>query len=379
MGRKFFPKNTASAAEIANLLRAKHPDCDAANVPPSEEHVAEKYQNVIKDLLMWTPRLNVKLLAEATRQAYKIEEAAGLRFARAITDCVSSCRGKAKSVTSGKKQSKAMYSIQTTLRSLQSDALKRQLWSGTRQLTRRLSEESGTKKCQPTLASSVKGGPLLDPSSIMRLYGVSGAAQTDSDTLIVSSASEAGEFADESEGSHLPLASAKPASGMPAYFDASKHAMVRVAASGMVEVADMAEGPDGFAVATFKDGCTVVTECPNLLLAQPLAQMQVRKRPARAAGADDSEEDSAIEEQPVMKKRPAASKPSGTVCRRPAALERKGKATASTPSAPAPEAAGVRFRYPGKPEDAEARQPNGCSRCRFVAGCTNSCWKRRWM
>jgi hypothetical protein len=319
MAKRLFAKNTSSSTEIANLLRARHPDCDATRVPQSDEEVAEKYHSVINDLLHWTPRLNVKLLTEASKNAYKVEESAALRFARALTDVVSLCRLKSKSVTSGKKQSKAMYSIQSTLRALQAETLKRHLWPGARQLSRKLSEESEKKQKTPRATSSGSGrGPLLDPCSIMNLYGHAAATSSPvSSHPLLSSASSEEEIecidASQTSQTPLPICSGSTSSAdVVHFFDSSKNAMVRALPSGSIEIATMSEGPNGFAIATFQNGLSMDTECPNLLLAMPLNL--VRKKPAKAAPASPgSEEDSAMEEELVQKK-PAARKRPAAAC-----------------------------------------------------------------
>ena len=96
-------KNEITPREMAKLLISCLP-ADANMDPPTESaDVCAKYEEVITDMLYWTPRLTVKILCEAVQISHNLEVGAAKRFADSICTAVTYCRQKVKSKSSGKK------------------------------------------------------------------------------------------------------------------------------------------------------------------------------------------------------------------------------------------------------------------------------------
>jgi len=296
-------KNTADVRTVASVMRSILGESyELPDTPDTYDGIAEKWHALLRQLLLKTPRLNTKVLADAALLAFDIPLCKGLPWARSLVDCVSYCRVKMKSVTSGKKLNPAVFAIVSQL-GVADRKQARGLWpGGVRSAAARLSPKKSPKlsesPCKPTAQKSW----MHDAAAIADMYTLTPLA-SDRSCVAVDSISEP-----PSQGGHSSCAVVSSESADEqhsqnrCYVDSQQLAVVKVVKNGATESAKLVAGPDGFAVAHFKDGTTHVSECPNLMLTLPL------KRPAAAFEEDErnsnSESLSGASCMPMKKKQP---------------------------------------------------------------------------
>jgi len=364
-------KDTADVRTLSAVMRTcLGTSYELEQIPDTYDGVAEKWHVLLRQLLMRTPRLNVKAVAAAAHLAFELPLARGLPWARALVDCVSYCRQKNKSATSGKKLSAAVFSIVTQLASTERRSPRR-LWPGG---VRSANALRSPKRKSPEDAAAPLA-PKYDAKAIADMYRINVACVTPTRRTCQDAASE-----DISPGgnSSCIVVSSQSSVDAPAppslrYLDSQQLSMVQVKDNGESESAKLVPGPNGFATATFRDGHTCESECPNLLLTLPLKRpAAAKKRPAAVMAETDSVSCSYSESEKMdtpksVKKKPAAAAAPGKSKKRPPA--------SATPAVSSSD--GKKPKYTSKPENALELRPGGCSRCRHAPGCTPSCWLKR--
>jgi hypothetical protein len=353
-------KNTADVGTLAEVMRqVLGASFELTHIPDTYDGIAEVWQNLLQKLLSKTPRLNRKVLAAAAEEAFDMPPNKAGPWARSLVDCVSHCRLKLKSTTSGKKLSPAVLMIVAQL-GMNGKGRHKRLWpGGVRSAAAKLSPRKRQRSPSPGRQDH------LDPQKIARMY--TACLQLSGRAGPVLSVDSPGDMPSQGdEASVLVVSSQSPAvseadtdTESRCYVDSQQLAMVKVKRNGESESANLVPGPAGFAVANFSDGSTRTSECPNLVLTLPI------KRPAAAKAASD-----------ILKKPAAASKPR-TKKKQAASNTLKSPAAASSTDSMPPSSSYP--KYTCKPDDALALRPGGCSRCRNRPGCTPSCWLQRRM
>jgi len=172
----------------------------------------------------------------------------------------------------------------------------------------------------------------------------------------------------------------EPEADFVEYVDFAVGKAMRLHPSGAVEpCVSMKAGSDGFMVAVWKDMSETQTELPVLSVevmrrpASSLCKKPACKRPASwAAIASDEEE----EVEPPTKE---DSDLDPEVARKPATKETM-KNVAGTPVETTEKKRKTNKQFclvRELPKNRDRLRPHGCSRCRWIRGCTPSCWYRR--
>jgi hypothetical protein len=273
-------KNEASPKEVAKVLRGALPDGLGEGYKETNlDKIIEAYEDVILDILYWTPRPTVALLRDAVLVAWA-DTATGVAsmFAHSVQGAIVDCRAKSKSITSGAKTPAATQRIVSCLRKLQQSPLTKNLWQKTKILSRKESEEHSPQPAKRSRVQAAGSSSSATRSEVLALYGAH-----------VAKLPEAG--LPEEIHSSQEVMSSQDTAAKP-YFDWAKLTMVRLSDSGM-QLASMSAGFAGFAVATFADGIAHPTECSNAMLTA--AATVVRKKPAAAPKKIKQEEEEASE------------------------------------------------------------------------------------
>ena len=86
-------KNSATVSVLAKALRGSIRAFDESTFSHSSiQIVLDRNQEVIVDLLKVSPRPTAKLLKDAAKEAFKVDDGAALMFAERITSAISWCR-----------------------------------------------------------------------------------------------------------------------------------------------------------------------------------------------------------------------------------------------------------------------------------------------
>lgn len=239
----------------------------------------------------------VSILSKAGSEAWELSSEHSLAFSSRICKAITFSRNKLKSMSSGAKLSKGVSQICLALQNIKDS----------RRLSRRVSSPSKpSKMLSPSKTSLVSSASSkASKSEIMAIYGVEDtfatglpfAASPDAFSISSSAACEVSSAggASLSGGASLDADSEVEAGqglsptmstenllpiSKATWLCSKDMVLKRMLSNGEVETATMAEGPKGFAVATWKDGSEAVeTELPNLSLAL-FQEASLCKRPA---------------------------------------------------------------------------------------------------
>ena len=96
-------RNSASADDVAKVLRGSMAHLDDSTLVGDSEQLVEKHVEVMANLLKITQRPTQRVLAQGARLAFKVEEGLAKRFGERLAWAFSYIRGKKKSATSGRK------------------------------------------------------------------------------------------------------------------------------------------------------------------------------------------------------------------------------------------------------------------------------------
>ena len=332
----FRPANTATPQQMTKVPRA------GLDRPPDMKHLMHsdpevvmkatpEFPQLLQDILMCTPRPTPSLLEKAAVSAWDMSKSEAEAFAQRACSCISHCRLKHKSSTSGAKLSAAVKVVAEAFKAQGAGAA---LLQGTGKLQARVLPSAPKFPAKPALplqrgpessaSSSVPAlipeSPPRRPSSSTTLKGLLTREELFKSLGLQLEAAAPSPVSAVSPKSLVDLCSPAPSAGSvptntPApkrrlstktpeapvdtsaaqYIDSTRRAVVRQTAAGLV-VAKMSEGPGAFALAQFGDEEPFESEIPNLfLLAKADPSAPSYKRPAAAAGKR-------------IKKRPAAKK-----------------------------------------------------------------------
>ncbi len=304
-------RNTATPEDMAKAIRSEIACLDQVKyMKPDLDDVVEEYHSLILEMLRRTPRPTSALIRSAAAIAFPKAPMHECRaFGEQISNAVSHCRQKLKSMTSGKKLSEGVRRVTSFLQcSLQSSPERETTPPSTK---RQKLEDNATD--------------FLRPPSRQEVLALYGHLHSSSSSSSSSSSAIAGEanVIDSSQEMETPKK-------YVVYMDSQVGALVRVH-EGQKEYASMRQGPRGFAMARFgADESEVETEMPNIMLEEPvLKKPSVKRKPAsrlpplRVAAVlpaeieeEDVEEEQAVEDEEVdppveisVKKKPAAKRP----------------------------------------------------------------------
>lgn len=271
-------KNTASSEELRKVFRANGVKCiDTSVLVLGIEEFAERFEEIILDILRLTKRPLEKQLAIAVREASTnaIPIDTATKFAHSICEVVSLCRYKRKHMTSGDRLPKHLKNIVEQLDKpsdlgAKAELLQRQPEP---QLPLQQSRSNSALTARPLQRSSMS-------SEIMKSYqltSISKAIKVDKDIEVLSS---------QEVDSPAPAPTSAPALATGrSWVDTHKRTVAQVDRSGQIKYAKLQDGPDGFAVAHFTGNSPgTSTEIPNVL-AQPVWKKPaaVSKKPAATA------------------------------------------------------------------------------------------------
>ena len=180
-------KNTASPKEVAKLFRG----ANVTQLPPEENYmvadlskVAEKYEDLLSDIIRCTPRPNVTLLQDACCLVFRgVTKADCKAFCQQLICAIKMCREK-KSATTGKKLAPSVYRIlrvlrmQTLAEAAAGDSQKTTESKG--EVTPEIGPSKTARTSSKSASSNSKQLPLkeeqLSPKSkVLKAYGMQGA------------------------------------------------------------------------------------------------------------------------------------------------------------------------------------------------------------
>ena len=263
------PRNAIDKDELVKLLRGNLPHPDDKKYGCSEmDSVVENHQELILEMAQRCPNITAKLLRDGAIDAYKMKPWECKMFADRMHDALAYCRAKSKSMTSGKKLQPAVYHIAKALRGppVKTDAAD--------------ASQKRKSRTQPQLA--LQDGPEVkvareesSRAAILALYGMKEAGSSTAIEKPSSSRRLAEQLTISSDDTDLDLfsrpaasktGSAGSAPSYKEYLDSGLLCLVRLHKDGRVQKAKMAEGPAGFALATFPGEAAIATELPNMML-----------------------------------------------------------------------------------------------------------------
>jgi len=290
------PKNMASAADLAKVIRGNLSFLDTETIDP--DRFCEKHEELIIDCLYITRRPTESLVAAAAGLCFSDSQPFECKaFAQRLCSAVSMCREKAKSATSGKKLSRSVFNIIKVLEKVKDTTLGQSLLSKARALQRRRSDEDVQVAQQPvpltspgSTSSSVpltspgstwSSVPLTNPSSssssstevsrlsVFALYGLTAEPMAKSSAVITV------------EESPVRISQDEAAVAKAVYFyDASQNTFIK-AVGDAIEKASMSTGADGFCDAKFTHE-TIKTDLPNIMIFPVMKKPSTKKKPAAA-------------------------------------------------------------------------------------------------
>ncbi len=318
-------RNEASPEELAKAIRANLRTLDTQDFACTEpSKVVDRHANLILDMLKLTPMPSAGLIASAAKVAFNTEPEEAKLFGQRLANAISFCRKKKRSMTTGKKLSAAVVSVIGALEckaqathSVTLPTAKiglHKLWRGISSPKKRIlrahqsiSSEDPCKVERPKVRSRAQTTSKGSSSTAIReeilaLYGAT-------PRRAIQISSPGSEFEVEEEASP-PKAHCPPEAHRRQYLDSGRRCMLRIFPDGTEEQATMSEGPNGFALARFRQEDPIETDMPNIMLtvvipppgegtavAKQAKKQQVQKKPA-AVLCDEEEEgaESAVEE-----------------------------------------------------------------------------------
>ena len=289
-------KNTASTDEIRKLLKAELDGLDATKfMTTNMDKLVADYVVFMVALIKLTLRPSKKMLEAAAKAAFsKSTEQECERFASAICRGIQYCRKKVASMTSGKKLDPGVKTVCRTLvkaAAASSPSPKKRRKSGrslkvssswasssvpTSPATKRLIRKQKPSRHRSTSSiQSLKTYPSSFVATPRRSMSSPRSTALAVAEVISSDEDEARGAQCKKPRSREPAGSA--GQGVVVYIGEDMR-LRRVSAGGHEEEANMSPGPDGFAIATWPDGSTIVSEVPNLTLEKLPSQHRARPR-----------------------------------------------------------------------------------------------------
>jgi hypothetical protein len=273
-------KNVACVKDVAKVMRAElSKGLEHSRFMVADESViADHYCEFVCSLLDQTPRPNAKVLQAAAVEAFQVEEGEAKAFAGRICSCISFCRTKGKSMTSGAKVSLGVRAIVAKLKSLKDEP-------GEDLPNTETMGKKFRKKTLQRYRSNESDGQPSEPSSyvwpstaqeIHSFYNLpSGSMDRPPPEEIVSS-------------QEVDLTAQQPRPSQDAgacipWLDRKEMCMKRVSGTGDIVKSRMHIGPSGWAMAQFDSEVSFATEMPNLMLSIVRKKPAARKRPAAAS------------------------------------------------------------------------------------------------
>ena len=363
-------KNTATVSQVALLLKANVTAEKLADWLKTKSNdpsdVVLAFQPFIIDLLKATARPTKKLLESACMQVFIFvsgPEAAS--FGVAIEQTVSTARQKKKSMTTGAKLGEGLKVVISCL-------YDNELSDKTIAVVRSGAKKWSPKKAPPVQVEKANPGAFDWAAELRNLKSQSFGSLPVRDSFGEDEVVDLLSSQEEHASASAPCAPASTAEGFAEWLDfggsssAADVAVKRKVGASVISSTSLKPGPDGFAVATWPDGSTSVTELANLLLETSC------KPKAKAKGKAKAKPKAKCK----AKAKPKAAASSSHVDRK-GKSSGKGKAKGKRPCAePLPDTYDSNGRsIPGSARD--ALFPDGCSKCRWRRGCTPSCWTGR--
>jgi hypothetical protein len=287
-------KNIACVKDIAKVMRAELTKGleHSRFLVADESVIADHYCDFVCSLLEQTPRPIVKGLQAAAVEAFQSDEGEAKAFASSICHCISFCRIKGKSMTSGAKVSSGVKAIVAKLKSLKDEPA--QDLPNTETMGKRFRKRTLQRYRSNESADGQPSEPpnYVWPSTtqqIQSLYNCSSGSMDCGHPEEIVSSQDVDLTAEE------PTSKKDVGAGIP-WLDRKALCMKRVSATGDIISSKMYEGTSGWAMAQFFSEDSFVTEMPNIML------RIVKKRPAAA-----------IKRPAAASKRPAAAHPLPTL------------------------------------------------------------------
>ncbi len=290
--------NSADAKDLAKIIRGNL----AQLVPMSSlslEEMARDHGDLLKDILKATSRPNSGLLKDALSKVFPSspkEEV--LACSSKLASTIQALFGKSRSMTTGDRLPMSVSNmckfIRAEVASPKPSRASLAKWSP-RKRERKVSPENSSQVVAVPAVDPVDHDMLPpDPASVAALYGLQTPKRKlgfEEDVVdLLSQDSEPIEAASSSKQvlkrPAIGTAKAKAATAVVYHLDYAARCLVKLSGNEKIR-GEMAPGPDGFAVATFKDSTGMVletktTEMPNLMLEVVPGAKAVAKSKAKA-------------------------------------------------------------------------------------------------
>jgi hypothetical protein len=280
-------KNSASVEDICKVMRAELPNGlkHDSFMRIDLAAVADHHHPFICSLLEKTHRPTSMLLEKSAMKAFQVSSEEASAFASRICKCISMCRNKLKSMTSGAKLSVGVKNIAKQLKlngssevsplvaSLKKRALKR-CHSSDSEVVLLVNSKAAVKQSGfsiPAGSSNRMSSALSSNATkeeILAAYGMDVRSPTlpllNNDTVL--------EIPDSQDAKTMEAPQPQP------WLCNKDLCLKQILPSGAIQNAVMAAGSEGFAIATFPGSKPIVTELPNLML--HVGAASVMKKPA---------------------------------------------------------------------------------------------------
>ena len=276
------PKNTATAGQIAAVFRGS---LKALNLEDflllDMDSLVDRFKTLMLLVLKLTPKPIASVLAAAAQDCFELKPEEAKLFGDRLAGAFSYCRKKGKSTASGKKLPPSASAVISAM-SCGS--------AGHGQLCRRRAGGRGDSSSPPKdsfgSCSSSSSSSLARASTradILNSYGFPAAAAhkipvCSSEVLNMFSSQEAQEPKPKQKASDATSSSSQ---SIVQYLDSALGVLVRVQAGQVVAKAEMAPGPNGFAIGKFPgEAIEHESELPNLYIRTATLEPGCKKRPA---------------------------------------------------------------------------------------------------
>jgi hypothetical protein len=372
-------RNAISDEEMGKLLRANMRALDDSKYNMADaEVVLKNHFKFIQDMAKVCPNATKNLIAAGAQEAFSASQADAKFFGERMHAVMQYCRGKAKSMTSGKRLSGDVLVIARILISAPSQESPEHLprkpsdlsscsqrstssavvavLESPRRRVRGKSSSGGRSPSAGARSPDEKPKPTYD--ELRQMWGLPCAAappasrpRTLTRLLTVSSASSIEELPTE-DAVATPVATP-----YKILVDSSKMAMVKHFEDGSPpEYAKMIPGKDGFALAVFGSDPPMETEIPNMVIEAAATTEPTKKRKKKAVKDDDDDDDdpdadAGDDDEVPMKAKKAMkamkgmkamkamkTKVKGAVCKKPSGSTEGTAASEELAAAPAPAA-----------------------------------------
>lgn len=314
-------------ADYEKVVRGNKTSVLRSDLSKPLDEFCEIHKQLVVDLLDKTPRISKTRLHQALLLLERQNSSDALSFAGKVVDIVSAARAIGKSFASGKKTSPAMAAVvkallqwsrspahRTPSRSPRDEAPSTPVSNSSAVPKKRLHTKTSPVQCK-RLFHEVSDSPPVRKLSRNEIMAQLGLATSSASSAVAAAHSPVVLSSSESQPSSPVRAPSKgkkaePPAGAKSFWTNSAVPCLVRSINGNLEEGAMQAGPNGFAIAIFKNPDeTKETDIPNLNLVKPASPAAtVLKKPAACKSGGKKRPASAIAEAPEV---PGSSEGSG--------------------------------------------------------------------